>query len=200
MTRMAGYAAIRDAIDSIAALLRAHITDSGEAGLSGTPVRVNTPREVELANVANAVAVWLHHVTVQPDRVNAAPPRPAPGRELRRPVPVELAVCVVPINGDGATAHLLLGRVFQVLADHARLAGGALSGSLAASGATLTIALDPLGSYETNLLWAGQQTHQRPGVAVRISGVTIDSHLDALASAPVLHATAPLAQIVGVGP
>lgn len=195
---MAGYGAIRDAIETLAALLRAHVTDSGEAGLAGVPVRVNSPREVEDANVANAVAVWLHRVDLQADRVNATPPRPDPNRELRRPLPVELAVCVVPLNSDAPTAQLLLGRVYQVVWDHRRLAGTQLAGDLAASGTVLTLGLDLPGAYDLNLIWAGQQTSQRPAVAVRIAGVSIDSHLDAFSSTPVLDVRAPLAQIVGV--
>ncbi len=195
---MAGFGAIRDAMDSIAVLLRAHITDSGEAGLAGVPVRVNSPREVEQANVANAVAVWLHRVEVQADKLNAVPARPNPTREPHRPTPVELALVVVPMNSDAPTAQLLLGRVIQVLSDHRRLVGTQLAGTLAASGTVLTLGLDLPGPYELSLLWSGQQTVQRPGVGVRVAGVVIDSHLDDLASHPVLDVRAPLAQIVGV--
>jgi len=196
---MAGYGGIRDAIESLASLLRAHITNSGEAGLSGVPVRVNSPREVEQANVANAVAVWLHRVDVQADLLNRTPPRPDPGRLSHRALPVELAVQVVALNSDSGTAQLLLGRIFQVLNDHRRLAGADLSGSLATSGTVLMLGLDMPGSYDLNLLWAGQQTNTRPGAAVTITGLAIDSHLDPDASAPVLDVSAGLAQIVGVG-
>jgi len=194
---MAGYGAIRDAMESLAALLRAHITNSGEAGLAGVPVRVNSPREVELANVSSAVAVWLHRVDVAADLLNATPPRPSSDRESHRPLPVELAVSVVPINGEAAVANLLLGRVLQVLSDHRRLTGAQLAGTLASSGTVLTLGLDLHGAYELNLLWSGQQTNARPSVGLRVAGVVIDSHLDDLASAPVLDATIPLAQIVG---
>ena len=84
---MAGYGAIRDALESLAVILRAHITNSGEAGLAGVPARVDSPREVEQANVANAVAVWLHRVDVQADMINRTPPRPEPDccRGIRSP-------------------------------------------------------------------------------------------------------------------
>jgi Pvc16 N-terminal domain len=197
---MVGYGGIRDAVESLSALLRAHITNSGEAGLSGVPVRIGSPREIELANVANAVAVWLHRVDIQADLINRNPPRPDPDHEFRRPLPVELAIQVVPLNSDASTALLLLGRVFQVLSDHRRLAGSDLSGSLATSGTVLLVALGLPGVYDLNLLWAGQQTITRPGVAVTLSGLVVDSHLDPVAGSRVMDAAAGIAQIVGVAP
>ncbi len=197
---MAGYGAVRDAMETLASLLRAHVTNSGEAGLAGVPVRVNSPREVELANVSNAVAVWLHRVDIQPDLVNAAPTRPDPDHEARRPLPVELVVQVVPMNSDAGTAQLLLGRVLQVVHDHRRLAGADLAGSLSATRTVLKLGLELHGAYDLNLLWGGQQTTQRPGAGVRITGVTLDSHLDPLVGSPVITATAPTGQIVGVAP
>ncbi|MCW3494206.1 DUF4255 domain-containing protein [Microbacterium sp. SSM24] len=196
---MAGYGAIRDAIESLAVLLRAHITNSGEAGLQGMPVRVNSPREVEQANVANAVAVWLHRVDVQADLLNRTPPRPDPGVLPRRPLPIELAVQIVPMNSDAGTAQLLLGRVFQIMNDHRRLAGADLSGSLATSGTVLTLGLGIPGTYDLNLVWSGLQTTMRPGASITMAGLVIDSHLDPVASAPVIDLSAGLSQIVGVG-
>lgn len=195
---MAGYGGIRDAVESLALLLRAHITNSGEAGLAGVPVRVNSPREVELANVANAVAVWLHRVDVQSDLLNRTPVRPDPGQWSRRPLPVELAVGVVPMNSDAPTAQLLLGRVFQVLNDHRRLAGADLAGGLAGSGTLLMLGLDMPSAYDLNLLWAGQQTNARPSTWVTVTGLVIDSHLDPVAAAPVLDLSAGLSQVVAV--
>lgn len=196
---MAGYGAVRDAVESLAALLRAHITNSPEAGISGIPVRVNSPREIELENVANAVAVWLHRVDVQADLLNRTPPRSDPGQLTHRPLPVELAVEVVPMNADAGTAHLLLGRVFQVLNDHRRLAGSDLSGSLGTTGTVLMLGLGMPASYDLNLLWAGQQTNARPGAWVTVTGLVIDSHLDPIPCAPVLEIAGDVAQIVGVG-
>lgn len=196
---MAGYGAIRDAIESLAVLLRAHITNSGEAGLQGVPVRVNSPREVEQANVANAVAVWLHRVDVQADLLNRTPPRPDPGVLPHRPLPIELAVQIVPMNSDAGTAQLLLGRVFQIMNDHRRLAGADLSGSLATSGTVLTLGLGIPGTYDLNLVWSGLQTTMRPGASITMAGLVIDSHLDPVASAPVIDLSAGLSQIVGVG-
>lgn len=195
---MAGYGAIRDAVDSLAVLLRAHITGSGEAGLAGVPVRVSSPREAELANIANAVVVWLHRVEVQADLLNRTPPRPDARHELRRPLPLELAVQIVPLNSDAATAQLLLGRVFQVLHDHPRLAGSDLAGNdLAASGTVLMLGLGLPTTYDLNLLWSSQQTHARPGAAVAITGLVVDTHLDPRQGAPVLEAAAGIAQVLG---
>jgi len=191
---MAGYSAIRDAVASLAALLKSHITDSGEAGLSGVSILLMSPREAEIANKATGVAVWLHRTEVQADLVNQRAPRPDPDHELHRPLPVDLVIDVVPLHGDAATAQLLLGRVFQVLNDHRRWTGTMLAGDLAASGTVLTVALEFPTLYDLNLLWSGQQTHVRPGVALRLTGLSIDTHLDARTSSRVLSAKAGLAQ------
>lgn len=196
---MAGYGGIRDAVESLAALLRAHITSSGEAGLAGVPVRVNSPREVEVANVADAVTVWLHRVDIASDLLNRTPPSPTPGQTPHRGLPVELALQVVPMNSDPGTAHLLLGRVFQILNDHRRLTGPDLSGGLATDGTVLLLGLDMLAAYDLNLLWAGQQTNARPGAGVTLTGLSLDSHLDPDAGTRVLNIAAGLPQIVGVG-
>lgn len=193
---MAGYSGIRDAVASLVALLKSHITDSGEAGLATVPILTMSPHEAEVANRASGVAVWLHRVDVQADLVNRRPPRPDPDHERRRPLPVDLLVHVVPLNSEAAVAHLLLGRVFQVVHDHPRWTGTALAGSLASSGTVLTAGLELPTPYELNLLWGTQQAYSRPGVAVRLGGLSIDTHLDATTSARVLTATTNIAELV----
>ena len=146
VTTMADYAAIRDAVDSIATVLRAHITTSGEPGLNGVPVRLDSPRELEILNLASAVSCWVHRVDRAVDLVNRPVPRTDPHLQEHRGVPVDLALLITPVNADAPTRLLLLGRVLQVLGDHARLRGPDLIGSLAGTATVLLVTPEQLGS------------------------------------------------------
>lgn len=195
---MADYTGVRDAVTSLATLLARHITTSGEPVLDGVPVSMLSPRELELDNTDTAVSVWLHRVDPQPDLLNAAPPRPDPGREQHRPVPLELVCHVTPLDPDAPTRMVLLGRVIQVVNDHARLAGTDLAGGLLGSGTVLRLGLAPLSQYDLSLVWGTVHTTARAGVEVRITGLTIDTHLADRDSTRVLSSTTHVDQVVGV--
>jgi len=197
---MPDYPAIRDALLTVVNLLRQHITMSGDPGLNGVPIDLRAPRELELANVATAVSLWLHRVESQPDLLNQLPPRPDDGHELHLRTSVELCVHVTPLHPDAATRLLLLGRVAQILTDHRRLHGADLVGSLAGTATVLLLGMEPLGAYELNLLWGSQQTYMRAGVALRVQGVSVDSHLPPTMSPRVMMTTAAADQIVGSSP
>jgi len=202
---MADYVGIRDAIESLVSLLHATITTSGEPVINGVPVQAGSPRELEVLNISSAVSVWLHRVDVQPDRLNSAPTRPDPDHELRRPIPVELVVQVTPLNQDADTRLTLLGRIVQVLNDHRTLKDADLAGGLVNSGLTLRLALEFLNAYDLHQLWSTQHTDERPGIGVRLLGLSIDSELTPLVSHRVLLADAgidtalPLPTLAGVG-
>lgn len=197
---MVDYPAVRDAVLTVSDLLRRHITLTNEPGLSGVQIDLRSPRELELATVTSVVSLWLQRVESQPDLLNRTPPRPDPGHELHTATPLDLCLHVTPMNDDAGTRLLLLGRVAQVLTDHRRLSGADLNGSLAGSGTVLNVAMEQLGAYELNLLWASQGTYQRAGIGMRVQGVVVDSHLAPMASAPVLFAIAGVDQIVGSTP
>lgn len=195
---MVGYAGVRDAVESLVALLRAHITNSAEAGLSGVPVRADSPRELELLNVASAVSVWLHAVDVDADLVNRPATRPAPDQSNWRPLPLRLGVAVTPLNPDVSTRLLLLGRVAQVLDGHRSLTGALLVGDLASSGLTLRLTPDAASGYERAQLWSTQQTFARTTCCYHVSGLQLDPHHTPQRSPVVLAASARLSEIVGV--
>jgi hypothetical protein len=191
------YPAIRDAVLSVRDLLRRHITNTAEPGLTGVDIDLRGPRELELANVDSSVSLWLHRVESQPDLLNRQPARPDLNHELHIQTPVELCLHVTPINSDAGVRLLLAGRVAQVLTDHRRLTGANLVGSLAGSSTVLMLGMDQLGAYELNLLWSSQQTYLRPGIGLRVQGVVIDSHLPPMSSAPVLTTAAAVDGVVG---
>ncbi|EID74492.1 MULTISPECIES: Pvc16 family protein [Rhodococcus] len=196
---MATFTAIYDAVRSVVALLDRHITQSSETLLATVPVTAVSPRELEINSVQTAVSVWLHRVDLQPDLLNSPAPRPESERELHRPTPVELLLYVTPLDPDGPTRAALLGRVVQVLADHRRLAGAALLGGLAGSSTPLLLSMDTLTQYDLSLLWGALHTHQRAGVALRVNGLVIDTHLAPRDSSRVLKAETQVDQIAGAG-
>ncbi|GGL14730.1 Pvc16 family protein [Nocardia jinanensis] len=195
---MAGYTAVRDALGSVVTLLERHITQSGETGLSGVPVSTLSPRELELVPTTTGVSVWLHRIDVQPDLVNRCAPRPAPDRMLHRPTPVELLIHITPLDPAGPVRALMLGRIVQVLSDHSRLAGADLVGGLAGSSTSLLLGVDTLGQYDLSLLWGTLHTHMRPGVALRVNGLVIDTHFTSQDSSRVLSSTSVVEQITEV--
>jgi hypothetical protein len=195
---MGDFNAVRDAMKSVVALLERHITSSAEAGLAGVPVSQLSPRELELVPTTTAVSVWLHRIDVQPDLVNYPAPRPAGDQEVHRPTPVELLVLVTPLDSDGPTRALLLGRILQVLSDHRLLTSPNLVGGLAGTDTRLLLGLDSMSQYDLSLLWGTLHTHLRTGVALRINGLVIDSHLAPRDSSRVLSSSSNVRQIVGV--
>lgn len=194
---MPDFTAIYDAVRSVVALLDRHITQSSEPQLTTVPVSPLSPRELEINSTQTAVSVWLHRVDPQPDLLNRPAPRPESERELHRPTPVELLLHVTPLDPDGPTRAALLGRVVQVLADHRRLSGPDLVGGLTTSGTTLLLGMDTLTQYDLSLLWGALHTHQRAGIALRVNGLVIDTHLAPRDSTRVLHSETRVDQVVG---
>jgi hypothetical protein len=193
---VADFTSVRDAVESLRRLLRAHITDSGEPGIGGVAIELGSPRELEIAAVSDVVSLWMHRVEMQPDLLNRAPERPTRETERARPVPVELCLEITPLHSDPGTQLLLVGRVLQILFDHRVLAGSDLAGSLAGTDAELRITIDQLGAYELNLFWSALSTYQRSSVAVRVNGLTVDSHLDDRVTAPVLVRSGQVGELV----
>lgn len=196
---MGDYTVVRDALASVVALLRAHITTSGEPGITGVPVDARSPHELETDHVATVVSVWMHRVDVQPDLLNRAAPRPDPDHVLRRPTPLELLLHVTPLDPSAETRALLLGRAVQVLADHRRLAGDDLVGSLRGSASPLLLTLEPSSAYDLSLLWGTVHSPMRAGVGLHVNGVVVDTHVAPQASARVLTSVTAVDQVVRAG-
>jgi hypothetical protein len=194
---MTDYTAVRGCSTSLVALFTEHITATAETGLSGVPVDLRSPRELELANVDTAVSVWLYRLAVHPDKFNRPPDRAVPDLVPRPPLPIELWYLVTPLHPTTLNEHALLGRAAQVIHDHAKLSGSLLKGSLAGTSAVLRLSLDVTVQDANNLWWSLQSQH-RVAIAFHVDGVTIESHLPPAAGPPVLTRHTQHTQIVGV--
>jgi hypothetical protein len=195
---VADYPALADAVESVASLLREHVTNSGEPVIAGIQIDLRSPRELELATTTDVVSVWLYHLEVQPDQRNAPAERVAPDVR-RRPLPLDLYLLISPVHQDPRTAQILLGRIAQVVDDHARLPEASLSGSLAGTATALRLRLGAIPPTDVGSLWLGLQTNRRPGLVVMVQGLTVDSHLAPTQPPVVLSESGRYAQIVAVG-
>ena len=192
---MADYTAVRDAVMSVQDLLTTHITSSADAGIGGVPIDLRSPRQLEIDTVDGSCRCGSTGSTCSPiasTNLRAALRRP----RTPTPAPVDLHLLVTPIVSVASTELLLVGRITQVLFDHRTLSGSALGGVLAATSTELRLAIEQLTAYETNLAWSSLHTHQRPTTAVRVTGLTIDSHLDDLAHQRVLASSSTASELV----
>jgi hypothetical protein len=82
------------------------------------------------------------------------PPVEGPGGTLRRPpLTLDLYYLITPLLTDAYDRQVVLGKVMQVLYDHAMLEGPDLIGSLAAAGDVLRVVFNPVPLNEVALVW-----------------------------------------------
>lgn len=193
---MTDYTAVRACSGSLLTLFREHITLTAEPGLTGVPVDLRSPRELEQANVDTTVSIWLYRLVVHPDKINHQNTRPAPGIENRRPLSVELSYLVTPLHPSPLDELTLLGRSAQIVHDHPRLAGSQLTGSLAGTPTVLRLSLDITGVQDANNLWWSLQSQHRAAVGFHVEGVVIESHRPPAGGPPVLTRRADTTQIL----
>lgn len=194
---MPDFPGLRDAALSVRELLRNTITLSDDPSLTGIEVDLRSPRELELDQVSDVISLWTHGVQVQPDLLNRSPQRIGPGLEARRSLPVDAIMHATALFADAPTALLVTGRILQTVFDHRRLADPDLVGALAATGTELHLALESQTLYDANLVWSSLHTAQRVGVAIRVSGLLIDSGLHPVPQAPVLTRRTTVDEILG---
>ncbi len=146
--------------------------------------------------MSGVVSPVEHRIDVQPDQVNRGPQRLGTDQQARRSLPVEVVMHASVVDDDARTTLLVNGRILQALFDHRRLADPHLEGSLAATGTEL-FGLRTLDRGTTRTS-CGQVctpiTESGPGL--RVSGVLIDSDLEAFTGEPVTQRVAKPSQIM----
>jgi hypothetical protein len=194
------YSALRGTSATLRDLLKAHITDADptEADLSGVPIDLRSPQELDAAGVTPAVSVWLFRVALQPDLINAPPARVSDTEFAHHPLHLELSYLITALHATAANALALTGRIAQVLYDHRRLRGIDLKDSLAGSDSELHLALENASLYDTANLWFSLQKPFRLCIPLRVQGVVIDSHLPTLSGPRVVERTLQTDQIMEV--
>jgi len=193
------FTAIRATSRTLQALLEDHITNSAEAQLSGVPIELASPRELrspDEANPTNVVSLWLYRVSRNPDLLNRSPVRDEQGQH-RHALPIELFYLVAPITPFPENEQALLGRVLQVLNDHATVRGTDLTDDLAGEDTELRITLETLTLEELTRVWNALDEPYQLSVSYRVQVIEVESGHEPAQTRPVETRRAAIAQVVG---
>jgi hypothetical protein len=193
---MTDYTALRAASETFRMLLKVNITDSPEPDLTGVPVDLRSPEQLQLDTVTTAVSLWLYQVAVQPDLLNAAPRRLADDSYSARPLPLELLYLITAIHPDPKTQLALVGRSLQVVDSYPRLSGAELQDTLAGTDAELRLSIDTTSLTESTELWYSMRSPFHLSVPVRLQVAMIESLLAPYPNPPVLSRRATTLETV----
>lgn len=157
---MAGFTAVGDA-----SLTLVNLVASGMAALGGTPptVELNDLSDT-IGMTPSRVTIFLYEITEDATVRNLPMIRETVGGVdvLRRPpLPLVLRYLITVWNPNPATHHTILGRVAQVLNDHASVSGPDLVGSLQSGNEALRIKLLSPEIEERSRVWHAIQKPYR---------------------------------------
>lgn len=193
---MSDYTSLAAASQALLKILEAEITNSSDPQLAGVKVFLYSPKRMKEEN-ENGISLWLYRVTREGDTLNRPPERVAPNRLRQHPMPLTLFFLVTPMLAEPQDEQAVLGKVVQVLNDHA-IIGGALAGPvLGADGTELHIALDGLTLEELARVWDVLKEPYQLSVCYVVQTVSIDSDRDVAVRPPVLTGDERMHQIVG---
>jgi hypothetical protein len=184
---MSDYPVISAVSQTLKTLLTANITQSTDSQIKNIPIELLSPRELQDNHESLAVSVWLYRVARMSDMLNEPPQRVGPNLIAGTPLPLLLHYLVTPISGDALTRHALLGKVMQVLNDHAIVRGADLQGILQGAPDQLRVALEALTLEDLSLVWDALSEPYQLSVSYVVQTVTIDSALEPVNTTPVLQ-------------
>jgi hypothetical protein len=192
---MSDYTVISAVSSTLKEILKLNITQSLEAGLAGVDIHLHSPKEMQDAG-QTGISLWLYKVSRMAEMLNEPPERIGPNQIARTPLPILLFYLVTPITTHPETRHTLLGRVLQVLNDHAILRGSDLKGVLEGTTEQLRVNLEALSLEELSLVWEALSEPYQLSVTYLVQVVKIDSDLEPIKSGPVIEREAQYAQIL----
>lgn len=195
---MSDYTVISAVSSTLKEILKQNITLSPDAELNGVDIYLLSPKEMQDAGHTSGISVWLYKVSRMAEMLNEPPERIGANQIARVPLPILLFYLVTPITGHPETRHTLLGRVLQVLNDHAILRGSNLRGVLKGTTEQLRVNLEALSLEELSLVWEALSEPYQLSVTYLIQVVKIDSDLEPVKSSPVIEREAEYAQILAV--
>lgn len=195
---MSHYTALRATSRALQSLLKAEITDSTDPQLKTVEVFLYSPKTMR-EKPKSGISVWLYRVNRDPDTLNREPQRISPSHLRRLPVPLTLHYLITPMLPETEDEQALLGKIVQVLSDHAVMGGAQLGTVLTADDTELRIVLDSLSLEELARVWDVLKEPYQLSVCYVVQVVAIDSDLDVAARPPVLTAEERVHQIIGEG-
>lgn len=193
---MSDYTVISAVSHTLHHILKHNITASLDSELHGVEIYLLSPKEMQDAGNTTGVSVWLYKVTRMAEMLNEPPERVSPNQVAHVPLPVLLFYLITPFATHPRTRHTLLGRVLQVLNDHAILRGADLQGVLAGTTEQLRVNLEALSLEELSLVWEALSEPYQLSVTYLIQVAKIDSDLQPIKSGPVLEKQTEYLQIL----
>jgi Pvc16 N-terminal domain len=195
---MSDYTVISAVSSTLKEILKQNITLSTDAELNGVEIFLLSPKEMQDSGNTVGISVWLYKVTRMAEMLNEPPERKGPNMLVRPPLPVLLFYLVTPFTPDPGTRHTLLGRVLQVLNDHAILRGSDLQGVLLGTNEQLRVNLEALSLEELSLVWEALSEPYQLSVTYLVQVAKIDSDLEPVKTSPVIEKEATYAEILAV--
>jgi hypothetical protein len=193
---MSDYTVISAVSITLKEILKQNITLSPDTGLNGTEVFLFSPKEMQEGQQTSGISVWLYKVSRMSELLNEQEDRRGPAQNARPFLPVNLYYLITPIASDPETRHTLLGRVLQVLNDHAILRGADLQGVLQGTAEQLRVNLEALSLEELSLVWEALSDPYQLSVTYLVQVVKIDSDMEPIRSSPVLEKRTTYSQIL----
>jgi hypothetical protein len=180
-------------------LLDAEITQSSDPQLNGVKAFLYSPKRMKEEN-ESGISLWLYRVNREADTLNRPPERIAPNRLRPQPLPLTLYFLITPMLSEPRDEQAVLGKIVQVLHDHAIVGGAQVGPVLGADGTELHIVLDGLTLEELARVWDVLKEPYQLSVCYIVQTVSIDSDLDVAVRPPVLTGDERVHQIVGRSP
>jgi hypothetical protein len=159
----------------------------------GAVVSLATPDGMEHASELG-LSMWLYRLVRDDQTLNQPPPRPAPNRIRRHPLPIRVHYLMTPIVTGNAntpapeTEQLVIGRVLQTFNDEPLISGGDLAGSYQGTEVELAVRLETLTLEEITRVWDSLERSYQLCISYEVGIVSIDSGLEAIAGPPVMIA------------
>lgn len=195
---MSDYTVISAVSSTVQGILKQYITSSSDPALNGIDIYLLSPKEMQVAGHSVGISVWLYKVTRMAEMLNEPPERLSANQVARTPLPVLLFYLITPFSPDPGTRHTLLGRVLQVLYDHAILRGADLQGVLEGTTEQLRVNLEALSLEELSLIWEALSEPYQLSVTYLVQVAKIDSEFAPVKSGPVVEKEATYSQILSV--
>ena len=196
---MSDYTVIGALSGTLKELLRHNITQSPDPALNGVEIHLLSPKEMQEVGHTTGISLWLYKVSRLADMVNEPPERISATQIARTPLPIVLFYLITPFATHPETRHVLLGRVLQVMNDHAILRGADLEGSLKGSHEQYRLNLEALTLEELSLVWEALSEPYQLSVTYLVQVARIDSDAEPVKTMPVIVKQTTYSQIVSAG-
>jgi len=174
---MGAYTVVAEAGESLVNVLWQEIqSDPQVNSLIDNENRVSLDSPFDLQNNDSVkLSIYLYRITENASTKNQVSAN-GDGAQLRKPpLTLDLHYLVTPLVGTVTDQQIILGKVMQVLYDRAILEGTDLTGSLASSGETLRVILNPVPLEELTRVWQSMEMSYRLSVVYLARVVMVDS-------------------------